>query len=59
MRRLDVVALVFGLLLTALGAASLWATFGGPFDWRLLQVAAPVTLVAVGALGLVMSRSRE
>jgi hypothetical protein len=56
MRRVDVVALVFGLLLTGLAAVSLWASFGTPVDWRVLRIAAPVWLVGTGILGLALSR---
>jgi hypothetical protein len=56
--RLDVVALVFGLLMVAVAAGSLWLTFVGPLDWGLIRTAAPLVLVAVGALGLVLTRRR-
>lgn len=56
MRNRDVVALVFGLLFTAIGAAGLWYAFVGRLDWDLLASAAPIALVAVGALGLALSR---
>ncbi len=59
MRRLDVVALVFGLLLTVVAGASLWQTVVGSLNWELLKVAAPLVLVVVGVLGLALSRNRE
>jgi len=58
MRRLDVVALVAGLLLTGIAACSLWYTFAGSIDWQVVRVVAPLTLVIVGVLGLTLSRSR-
>ena len=57
-RRLDVVALVLGLLMVVVAAAALWLTFVGPLDWGLLSTAAPLVLVAVGALGLLLTRRR-
>jgi hypothetical protein len=54
--RLDVVSLVLGLLMVVVAAAALWLTFIGPLDWGLLRTAAPLVLVAVGALGLVLTR---
>lgn len=59
MRHLDVVALVFGLLLSAIAGAALWRSFVGPLDWELLKIAAPLALVVVGVLGLALSRNRS
>lgn len=56
--RLDVVSLVLGLLMVLVAAAALWLTFVGPLDWGLLSTAAPLVLVAVGALGLLLTRRR-
>lgn len=54
--RPDVVSLVLGLLMVVVAVAALWLTFVGPLDWALLSTAAPLVLVAVGALGLVLTR---
>ena len=54
--RPDVVSLVLGLLMVVVAAAALWLTFVGPLNWALLGTAAPLVLVAVGALGLVLTR---
>lgn len=59
MRRVDVVALVFGLLLLGVSGLSLWASFGGRIDWSMLKIAAPLSLVVVGILGLALSRNRS
>lgn len=59
MRRVDVVALMSGLLLTAVAVGSLWLTFVGSIDWQLLRVVAPLTLVVLGVLGLTLSRNRS
>jgi membrane protein YdbS with pleckstrin-like domain len=54
--RRDVVSLVLGLLMVVVAGAALWLAFVGPLDWALLSTAAPLVLVAVGALGLVLTR---
>lgn len=54
--RLDIVALVFGLVLTGTAAAALWLSVVGSLDWSLLKTLAPLTLVAVGVIGLALSR---
>lgn len=59
MRGVDVVALISGLLLTSVAGCSLWLIFGGSIDWQLLRIAAPLTLVVVGVLGLALSRNRS
>ena len=59
MRRLDVVALVFGVLLTGVALASLWLSFTGSIDWQVIKIAAPLALVVVGVAGLALSRNRE
>ena len=56
--RPDVVSLVLGLLMVVVAVAALWLTFVGPLDWALLSTAAPLVLVAVGALGLLLTRRR-
>jgi hypothetical protein len=59
MRNPDVVALVFGLLLSAVAVAALWQSFVGALDWELLKIAAPLALVMIGVLGLALSRNRS
>ncbi len=56
---LDVVALVLGLLLSAIATAALWLAFTGSLNWALIKVAAPFGLVVIGALGLALSRNRS
>ena len=58
-RRVDVVALLVGVMFTALAAASLWSTFFGSLDWHLIKIAAPLGLVAIGVVGLALSRNRS
>lgn len=59
MKRVDVVALIAGLLLTGIASASLWLAFTGAIDWHLVSVATPLALVMVGVLGLALSRNRS
>jgi hypothetical protein len=58
-RRVDVVALVFGLLLTGCAAGALWYSVVGGLEWRMLRIAVPLILVIIGLLGLVASRNHE
>lgn len=58
MKRVDVVALVFGVLLTGVAAGALWFSFTGSIDWALVRVVTPLSLVVVGVLGLALSRNR-
>ena len=58
-RNYDVVALIFGLLLSSVALGSLWLTFVGPLNWQVIRIVAPMGLVAVGVLGLVLSRNRQ
>jgi hypothetical protein len=55
----DVVALIFGLLLCGVALVSLWLTFVGPLNWQVIRIVAPMGLVAVGVVGLVLSRNRQ
>jgi hypothetical protein len=55
----DVVALIFGLLFISVALGSLWLTFVGPLNWQVIRIVAPMGLVAVGVLGLVLSRNRQ
>jgi hypothetical protein len=50
-RTYDVVALIFGLLLSCVALGSL--------NWQVIRIVAPMGLVAVGVLGLVLSRNHQ
>ena len=52
----DVVALFFGLIRTGVAVASLWLSFAGSLNWSVLRTATPIALVAVGGIGLAISR---
>jgi hypothetical protein len=58
MRSVDVVALVLGIVLTAIAALSLWSTFVGSINWGIVQIVAPLGLVTTGIIGLALSRHR-
>lgn len=59
MKRPDTVSLVLGLLTTALALAGLWVSVGGQVDWTTLKIAVPLTLVAIGIIGLTASRRKN
>lgn len=52
----DVVALIFGVVLTGVAAVALRLSLAGSLNWSLLKTAAPLGLVAVGVVGLILSR---
>ena len=58
MRRVDVVALVIGVVLTAVAVMSLWSTLVGAVNWGIVRIVAPLGLVATGIIGLALSRNR-
>ncbi len=59
MRRPDVTSLIFGLLITGVAGAALWQSVTGHIDWALIKIAAPLSLVLVGIVGLALSRNRS
>ena len=59
MRRLDVASLIVGLLLTGVAGIALWQSIVGHVDWRAIKIAAPLTLVVLGIIGLSLSRNRS
>lgn len=59
MRRVDVVSLLWGLLMTTVASGSLWLAVTGSISWSMVSVVAPLALVVFGLLGLALSRNRE
>lgn len=57
--RPDAVSVVLGLLATLLALGGLWLSLGGNVDWSTLRIAAPLTLVLIGIIGLAASRPRS
>ena len=58
-RSRDVVALIFGVVMTSIAVGSLWLSFVGPINWQLVKIIAPLGLIAAGVLGLALSRNRS
>jgi hypothetical protein len=58
-RSRDVVALIFGVVMTSVAVGSLWLSFVGPINWQLVKIIAPLGLIAAGVLGLALSRNRS
>lgn len=59
MKRRDSIALIFGLLLSAVGLGSLWFSVTGILDWDVLKLAIPIGLVVIGIAGLAVSRAGD
>lgn len=59
MRRFDVVALLVGVVCCTTALLAVLILTGRQIDWGIVQVAAPITLVAIGVLGLVLDRGRH
>lgn len=55
--RADVTGLTTGLLFLLLGVVGLWAAFGS-VDWPTLGFVLPFVLVAIGMLGLNLTRGK-
>lgn len=55
-RPVDVSSLIWGLVFLLSAALGLTAGFGIPIAWHIVQVAAPLTLIALGGLGLWLNR---
>lgn len=54
--RIDVLALVAGLLAIGAAGLALGVTLVGSVDWALVKIVAPLALVVIGVVGLVVSR---
>ncbi|MDO5500098.1 MAG: hypothetical protein Q4F67_10525 [Propionibacteriaceae bacterium] len=52
----DSFSLVVGLLFCGFAGGALYAAFGGSYDAGVWKVALPVFLVALGVIGLLLSR---
>ena len=48
-----------GSCLTGIALVSLWLTYVGSVNWQALRIAAPLSLVVLGVVGLTLSRNRE
>lgn len=54
-RRVDVLALLIGILSVLIAAIALWAAFG-TINWRVVAIVGPLALVLIGGLGLFLGR---
>jgi hypothetical protein len=59
MRRVDVLALVLGVVFSAVAMLSLWLSLFGSINWEAVRIAAPLGLVSLGIVGLALSRNRN
>ena len=55
----DVVALVTGVVFCSVALGALWLAVIGPLPWDVIKIIAPLGLVAVGVVGLALSRNRS
>lgn len=58
-RRADISSLVWGLIFSLVAALGIWRGLGHGVDWRMVTHLAPLALMAVGALGLLLNRTRH
>lgn len=54
--RVDVPALVIGLVLAPLAGLAIWTSLDLPVSWAPLLIAGPIALIGIGGLGLALSR---
>ena len=59
MRRVDVLALVLGVVFSAVAVLFLWLSLFGSINWEAVRIAAPLGLVSLGIVGLALSRNRS
>jgi hypothetical protein len=57
-RTYDVVALITGVLFSSVALGALWLALVGPLPWSVIEIVAPLGLVALGVGGLALSRNR-
>ncbi len=59
MKSVDVLALVLGVVFSAVAGLVLWVSFVGSINWGIVRMAAPFGLVSLGVVGLALSRNRS
>jgi hypothetical protein len=59
MRSVDVLALVVGVVFSAIAVLFLWLNLFGSINWEVVRIAAPLGLVSLGIVGLALSRNRS
>ncbi|MDN5724551.1 MAG: hypothetical protein L0G99_01285 [Propionibacteriales bacterium] len=55
----DVLALIFGLILSVVGGTLLWVSLEGTVNWDMARIVAPATLVVIGIIGVFLSHKRD
>ncbi len=55
-RHLDVSSLLWGIVFALIAGIAGWMALGHHVDWSALRFTAPLVLIALGILGLVLSR---
>jgi len=58
MRSPDVLALIVGVVFSAIAILALWASLFGTINWEVVRIAAPLGLLSLGVVGLALSRNR-
>jgi hypothetical protein len=59
MRSVDVLALVVGVVFSAIAVLFLWLNLFGSINWEVVRIAAPLGLLSLGIVGLALSRNRS
>jgi hypothetical protein len=59
MRRVDVLALVLGVVFSSVAVLFLWLSLFGSINWEVVRIAAPLGLISLGIVGLALSRNRS
>jgi hypothetical protein len=59
MKSVDVLALVVGVVFSAIAVLFLWLNLFGSINWEVVRIAAPLGLLSLGIVGLALSRNRS
>ncbi len=59
MKSVDVLALVLGVVFSAIAVLFGWASLFGSINWEIVRIAAPFGLITLGVIGLALSRNRS
>lgn len=59
MKNLDVAGLLWGLVFAIAAGIGLWVGSGHSVNWAVVRFGLPIAFIALGALGLVLSRHQN